>query len=48
MYFLIKGDIQFIYKPAYLFKDTERADVLLCELFSNAGGAWDRVSLMQL
>lgn len=44
----IKGNIEFVYKPAYLLKYTKRADVLLGELFSNAAGGWDRVSFMQL
>ena len=43
----IEGNIQLIYKAAYLLKYTKRADVLLGELFSNADGGRDRITLMQ-
>ena len=44
----IKGNIQFVCKPAYFFKYTEKANVLLGQFFSNAGERYDRISLMQL
>ncbi len=42
----IKGNIQLVRQSAYFLKYMKRADVLLGELLSNAGGGWDGISLM--